>query len=63
MMAGHGREAGIDLPLLAAPDLVDRRAHVVVDSAPGNAARNPEGVIVSISRRNAGSRRDVSRHW
>ena len=47
ILAGHGREAGIDLSFLAAADPVHRRAHVVVDSAPGNAAQNPEGVVVA----------------
>jgi hypothetical protein len=50
LLAGQGREAGIDLPLLVAPDTVDRRAHVVVDSAPGNAAQNPEGVVVGVEQ-------------
>ena len=50
VVAGHGREAGVDLTVLAAADLVDRRAHIVVNAAPGNAAQNPEGVVVGIKQ-------------
>ena len=38
-VADHRREPCVDLAVLAAPDLVDRSAHIVVDAAPGNAAQ------------------------
>ena len=44
----HGRKAGMDLAIFAAADLVDRRAHVIVDPAPRDAAQNPGGVVVGI---------------
>ncbi len=50
IVTGHGREAGIDLAFLAAADPVDRCAHVVIDPPPGNAAQNPEGVVVGIEQ-------------
>jgi len=50
VVAGHGQEAGVDVPLLAATDLVDGGLHVVVDAAPGNAAQHPEGMIVGIEQ-------------
>jgi hypothetical protein len=42
-MADHSREAGVDLAILAASDSVDRRAHIVVDAAPGNTPTVPAG--------------------
>src|SRR5258708_37195313 len=49
-MADHGSEPCVDLAVLAAPDLVDRGAHVVVDASPGNAAQHPESVGMGIEK-------------
>ena len=49
-VADHGGEARVDLALLAAPDLVDGRAHVVVNPAPRHAAQHAEGVIVGVEQ-------------
>ena len=49
-VADHGREAGVDLPLLAATDLIDGGLHVVVDAAPRNAAQHPEGVVMGVEQ-------------
>ena len=49
-VADHGREARVDLPLLAAPDPVDGGSHVVVDAAPRNAAQHAEGVIMGVEQ-------------
>ena len=49
-VADHGGEAGVDLAFLAAPDFVDRRAHVVVDAPPGHAAQHAEGVVVGVEQ-------------
>ena len=49
-VADHGREARVDLALLAAPDLVDGGAHVVVDPAPRHAAQHAEGVVVGVEQ-------------
>lgn len=38
VVADHGLEARVDVPILAASDLVDGRLHVVVDAPPGHAA-------------------------
>lgn len=35
---------------LAAPDLIDRRAHVVVDAPPRHAAEHTEGVVVGVEQ-------------
>jgi hypothetical protein len=43
-------EAGIDLTLLAPADLVDSRAHVVVDAPPWHAAQNPERMVMGIEQ-------------
>lgn len=40
---GHRGKAQIDDAGLAFPDLVDRRLHIVVDAAPGNAAQGGKG--------------------
>ena len=42
VMAGHGREPGVDLPGLARADPVDRSLHVVEDAATRHPAQNPE---------------------
>ena len=49
-MADHGCEPCIDLAVLAAADLVDRGAHVVVDPSPGNATQHAEGVVMGIEQ-------------
>jgi hypothetical protein len=43
-------EADVDVALLAASDLVDRGPHIVVDAAPGNAAKDTEGMIVGVEQ-------------
>ena len=40
----------VDLAVLAAPDFVDRSAHVVVDASPGNAAQHAEGVVMGVEQ-------------
>src|SRR5580658_9726659 len=45
-VADHGREAGVDLALLAPADLIDCSAHVVIDASPRNAAQHAEGVVM-----------------
>ena len=42
VVAGHGREPGIDLPGLARSDPVDSRLHVVEDAPPRDPAQDPE---------------------
>src|SRR5450755_4803121 len=49
-MADHGCEPCVDLAVLAAPDLVDGSAHVVVDASPGNAAQHAEGVVMGVEQ-------------
>ena len=49
-MAGHRAEARVDGTRLAAADLVDRRLHVVVDAALGNAAEDGERVVVRVEQ-------------
>ena len=41
-MAGHRQEANIDVALLATADLVDRGAHVVVNTTAGDAAKHAD---------------------
>ncbi len=50
IMADQGLEAGVDAPLLAAPDLVDGRAHVIVDAPARHPAQHPEGMIVGVEQ-------------
>ena len=49
-VADHGREAGVDLTLLSATDLVDGGSHVVVDAAPRHASQHAEGVIMGVEQ-------------
>jgi hypothetical protein len=44
----HGIEAGVDVPVLAAANLVHGRLHVVVDAALWNAAQYAKGVVVGV---------------
>ncbi len=50
VVTGHRQETDIDVALLATADLVDRRAHVVVDAAARDAAEDPECMIVGIEQ-------------
>ncbi len=49
-VADHGCEPCVDLAVLATPDFVDRRAHVVIDASPGNAAQHAEGVVMGVEQ-------------
>src|SRR5690606_4735371 len=49
-VADHGREASVDLTLLAASNLVDRGAHIIVDAALRHAAQDAEVVIVGVKQ-------------
>ena len=57
VVADHGREARVDLALLAAADLVDGGAHVVVDAAPRHAAQDAEGVVMGVEQHLVGLQR------
>ena len=46
----HGEEAHVDLPLLAAADPINSRAHVVVDAATRHAAEHAESVPVRVKQ-------------
>src|SRR3546814_18685236 len=49
-MADHGEEAGVDLPFLAAPDLVHGGAHIIVNPPARNAAKDAERRIWGIDQ-------------
>jgi len=49
-MADHRREAGVDLALLAAADLVDGRSHIVVNAPPRHAAQDAESVVMGVEQ-------------
>lgn len=49
-MAGHRHEADVDVALLSTADLVDRRAHVVVDATPRNATEDTERMVMGIEQ-------------
>ena len=49
-VADHGREARVDLALLAAPDLVDGGPHIVEDAASRHASEHAEGVVVGVEQ-------------
>lgn len=48
IVAGHRQETDIDVALFSTADLVDGRAHVVVDAAAGDAVEDPECMIMGI---------------
>ena len=48
VVAAHGVEAGVDGALLAMADLVDGGLHVVVDAAPGDAAKGGKGPAMGV---------------
>ena len=50
VVAGHRREAAVDLALLAGANPIDCGAHVVVDAAPWHASPQHEGVVVSVEQ-------------
>src|SRR5690606_28930849 len=50
VMADHRGKPRVDRPGLAAPHLVDRRAHIVVDPAPRYAAKRTERMIVGVEQ-------------
>jgi hypothetical protein len=49
-VADHGCKPCVDLAVLAAPDPVDRGAHIVVNASPGNAAQDAEVVVVGVEQ-------------
>lgn len=49
-VADHGREADVDLAVLATADFVDGRLHIVVDAPLRHAAQHPEGVVMGIEQ-------------
>ena len=46
VVAGHRHEADVDVALLAAPDLVDRCPHIVVDAPPREAYKIEASIYV-----------------
>src|SRR3546814_3570427 len=48
IMADHREEASVDVALLAAPDLVDGGAHIVVNPPARHAAQHAKGVIMGV---------------
>ncbi|KWT72158.1 hypothetical protein APV28_1636 [Comamonas testosteroni] len=61
VVADHGAETGVDVALLAPAHLVHGGAHVVVDTAPGNATQHREGMVVRIEQHLVGLQR-ISPH-
>jgi hypothetical protein len=49
-VADHRCEPRVDLAGLAAPNLVDRGAHVVVNAPPRHAPQDAEGVVVGVEQ-------------
>src|SRR3546814_15426321 len=49
-MADHREEASVDVALLAAPDLVDGGAHIVVNPPARHAAQHAKGVIMGVEQ-------------
>ena len=50
VVAGHCLEADVDIPLLAATDLVYGGPHIVIDAAPWNATEHAEGMVVGVEQ-------------
>ncbi|MNY02987.1 hypothetical protein D3C86_1355820 [compost metagenome] len=50
VVAGHCHKADVDVALLAASNLIDCRAHVVVDAAPRHPAEDTERVVMGIEQ-------------
>jgi hypothetical protein len=57
IVAGHGREACIDLPRLAGAHAVHGVLHIVVNAAPRHAAQHPEGMLMRIEQHLMGLQR------
>ncbi len=49
-MTSHGLKAGIDVTLLASTYLVDGCAHILIDTAPWNATKHTEGMVMGIKQ-------------
>ena len=50
VMAGHGREPGVDLPGFASADPVDCRLHVIEDPTLGDATQHAERVVQGVEQ-------------
>ncbi|EAT08499.1 hypothetical protein SKA58_18700 [Sphingomonas sp. SKA58] len=50
IVADHRQEACVDGAFLATPDLVDGRAHIVIDTPARHAAQHAEGVIMGVEQ-------------
>lgn len=50
IVAGQRHEADFDIAFLAATDLVDSCAHIVVDAALWHTAQNAEGMVVGVEQ-------------
>src|SRR3546814_1013025 len=50
IVADHRQEESVDGAFLATPDIVDRRAHIVIDNPARNAAQHAEGVIMGVEQ-------------
>src|SRR5690606_3184060 len=53
----HGKEAHVDLPLLAAADTIHSRLHVVVNAASRHTTKDPERMPVGIEQHLVGLQR------
>src|SRR3546814_11705971 len=58
IVADHRQEACVDGAFLATPDLVDRRAHIVIDTPARHAAQHAEGVIMGVEQSGRASCRE-----
>ena len=48
IVAGHREEPGVDLSFLVPANAIDRRLHIIIDPAPGNAAKDAESMPMGI---------------